>query len=185
MDEAMKLIGERLKGLREILDIEPAELASLCGISEARYLRIERGEADITISNLMKIAQHCGVSADALMFGEEAHMNTYYVTRKGQAQSVERIDNYKYESLTSGFRSPKANAFVVTVKPKPEAKHIYKNSHTGQEFNYILSGTMEVHIGNKVITLHEGDSIYFESTTTHGLKAVGDQPVKFVAVTIE
>jgi len=55
MEEAMKQIGERLRGLREIMDLEVSELAALCGVSEERYLKIERGEADITISNLMKI----------------------------------------------------------------------------------------------------------------------------------
>ena len=185
MEDQLKQIGERLRGLRDVLDIPIEEMAATIDIGVDKYEKIERGEVDITISNLMKIAHHCGVSPDALMFGEEPHMRAYYVTRKGQAQSVERIDNYKYESLTSGFRNPKANAFVVTVKPKPDAKKIYKNTHTGEEFNYVLSGTLEVHIGNKIITLQAGDSIYFESTTQHGLMALGDQPAKFVAVTIE
>jgi quercetin dioxygenase-like cupin family protein len=185
MEEAMKQIGERLRGLREIMDLEVSELANLCGVSEERYLKIERGEADITISNLMKIARRCGVSADVLMFGEEPHMKSYYVTRRGQGLSVERTKAYKYESLTSGFQNRKANAFIVTVEPKPDATKIYKNSHSGQEFNYVLEGTMELHIGEKVIRLGEGDSIYFESTTPHGMKAIGDKPVRFVAVAID
>ena len=128
MEEAMKQIGERLRGLREIVDIEVSELAALCGISEERYLKIERGEADITISNLMKIARRCGISADELMFGEEPRMKSYYVTRRGQGLSVERTKAYKYESLTSGFQNRKANAFIVTVEPKPDATRIYKNT---------------------------------------------------------
>ena len=44
---------------------------------------------------------------------------------------------------------------------------------------------MEVYIGEKVIRLGEGDSIYFESTTPHGMKAIGDKPVRFVAVAID
>ena len=116
MEEAMKQIGERLRGLREIMDLEVSELAALCGVSEERYLKIERGEADITISNLMKIARRCGVSADVLMFGEEPHMKSYYVTRRGQGLSVERTKAYKYESLTSGFQNRKANAFIVAYR---------------------------------------------------------------------
>ena len=75
--------------------------------------------------------------------------------------------------------------FIVTVEPKPEAHTIYKNSHPGQEFNMILEGTMELYIGGKTIVLEEGDSIYFDSTKPHGMKALGDKAVRFLAFTVE
>lgn len=84
MEEAIKQIGERLKGLRDVLDIPAEEVAETCGITLDKYEKIEKGEVDITISNLMKIAKKYGVSADALMFAEEPHMRNYFVTRKGQ-----------------------------------------------------------------------------------------------------
>ena len=77
MEEAIKQIGERLKGLREVLDIPAEEVAETCGVSLDKYLQIENGEVDITISNLMKVAKKYGVSADALMFAEEPHMRSY------------------------------------------------------------------------------------------------------------
>ena len=46
MDEAIKQIGERLKGLREVLNIPAEEVAELCEISLDHYLKIESGEAD-------------------------------------------------------------------------------------------------------------------------------------------
>ena len=84
MNEQLKQIGERLRGLRDALDIEAQEVADLCGITLDKYEQIERGEVDITISNLMKIARQYGVSADALIFDEEPHMRSYSVVRKGQ-----------------------------------------------------------------------------------------------------
>ena len=185
IEEQLKQIGERLRGLRDALDIPAEEVAALCGITVDRYEKIERGEVDITISNLMKIARKYGVSADALMFAEEPHMSSYAVVRKGQGLSVERTKAYKYQSLASGFADRKAEVFIVTVEPKPNAHSIYKNRHPGQEFNMVLKGAMELYIGGKTIVLEEGDSIYFDSTKPHGMRAIGDKAVKFFAFTVE
>ena len=172
MDEQLKQIGERLRGLRDVLDIPVSEMAETIGIDTEKYEKIEAGELDITISNLMKIAHKYGVSTEELIFAESPHMKSYYVTRKGQ-------------SLVGGFVGHKADVFIVTVEPKPGVRTIYKNSHPGQEFNLILEGKMELYIGGKTMILEEGDSIYFDSTKPHGMLAVGDKPVKFLAFTVE
>jgi quercetin dioxygenase-like cupin family protein len=185
MDEQLKQIGERLKGLRDVLDLTAQEVADTVGISLDKYEKIEAGELDITISNLMKIARKYGVSTEELIFAESPHMKSYYVTRKGQGMSIERTKAYKYQSLVGGFVNHKADVFIVTVEPKPEAHTIYKNSHPGQEFNLILEGTMELYIGGKTMVLEEGDSIYFDSTKPHGMKAIGNKAVKFLAFTVE
>ena len=185
MDEQLKQIGERLRGLREVLDIPVSEMAETIGISSEKYEKIESGEMDITISNLMKIAKKYGISTEELIFAESAHMKSYFVVRKGQGMSVERTKAYKYQSLVSGFVDHKADVFIVTVEPKPGARTIYKNTHPGQEFNLILEGSMELYIGGKTIVLEEGDSIYFDSSKPHGMLAVGDKAVKFLAFTIE
>ena len=185
MEEAIKQIGERLKGLRDVLDIPAEEVAETCGIPLEKYMKIESGEVDITISNLMKIAKKYGVSADALMFAEEPHMRSYFVTRKGQGLSVERTKAYKYQSLASDFANRKAEVFIVTVEPKPNVHTVYKNTHPGQEFNMVLEGTMELYINGKTIILEEGDSIYFDSSKPHGMLAKGDKPVRFLAFTVE
>lgn len=185
MDEQLKQIGERLRGLRDVLDIPVSEMAETIGISSEKYEMIEKGEADITISNLMKIAKKYGISTEELIFAESPHMKSYFVVRDGQGVSIERTKAYKYQSLVSGFVGHKADVFIVTVEPKPEAHVVYKNSHAGQEFNLVLEGKMELYIGGKTIVLEEGDSIYFDSTKPHGMLAVGNKPVKFLAFTVE
>ena len=138
MDEQLKQIGERLRGLRDVLDIPVSEMAETIGISADKYEKIEQGEMDITISNLMKIAHKYGVSTEELIFAEAPHMKSYYVTRKGQGMSIERTKAYKYQSLVGGFVGHKADVFIVTVEPKPGAHTVYKNTHPGQEFNMVL-----------------------------------------------
>lgn len=182
MDEAIKQIGERLKGLRDALDIPVEEIAELCGISTDSYIKMEEGNSELSVSTLQKISKHYRIDLDVLLFGEEPHMSTYYLTRKGQGMRVERRKAYEYQSLASGFRGRKADPFIVTVEPKPADAPVEKNSHQGQEFNIVAEGTLELTIGNKVLVLNEGDSIYFDATQPHAMRALNDKPVKFLAI---
>ena len=182
MDEQLKQIGERLRGLRDVLDIEPQEVADLCGITLEHYLQMESGEGELSVANLQKIAKEYGVELNVLLFGEEPHMSSYFLTRKGQGLKVERRKAYNYESLASGFRGRKADPFIVTVEPKPEGTPRECNSHPGQEFNMVLEGSMELNIGEKTLVLNEGDSIYFDATQPHGMRALGDKNVRFFSI---
>ena len=182
MTEDIKQIGQRLKGLRDVLDIEASEVAALCGITTEQYEKMERGESELSVANLQKIAREYQVDLDVLLFGEEPHMSNYFLTRRGQGLSVERRKAYHYESLASGFRGRKAEPFIVTVSPKPDDAPKEMNSHSGQEFNMVLEGTMELTIGSKTLTLNEGDSVYFDATQPHGMRALEGKPVKFLAI---
>lgn len=182
MDEPIKQIGERLKGLREVLDISAEEIAQLCNIDIEDYYKIENGEGDISISNLHTISKRYGIALDVLMFGEEPHMSSYFLTRKDQGMSVERRKAYKYQSLASGFRGRKADPFMVYVEPKPESTVVEQNSHDGQEFDYVTEGRMEITIKNKTLILNVGDSIFFDSSQPHCMRALDGKPVRFLAV---
>ena len=182
MDEPIKQIGERLKGLRDVLDIPAEEIAQLCNISIEEYLKMENGDGDISISKLQTISKRYGIALDVLMFGEEPRMSSYFLTRKDQGMSVERRKAYKYQSLASGFRGRNADPFMVLVEPKPEGSVIEQNSHEGQEFDFVTEGRLELTIKNKTLILNQGDSIYFDSSLPHCMRALDDKAVRFLAV---
>lgn len=184
MTEQFKQIANRLKGLRDALDLAPAEMAKMCNISEEDYCDLESGDKDIPVSILHQISSACGVDLSTLMFGDEPHMSSYFLTRAGQGSAVERTTAYKYQSLASGFRNRKADPFIVTVEPDATEIPVYLNTHTGQEFNFILEGKLLLKIGEKEITLNPGDSIYFDSERPHGMKAMDGKTVRFLAVVI-
>ena len=182
MNEEIKQIAERLKGLRDVLELSVDDVAGVCGISPEKYLELESGSVDISVSVLHKISHSYGVELTTLMFGDEPKMSSYFVTRKGAGISVERTKAYKYQSLAAGFSKRNADPFMVTVHPKPENEPVYQNSHAGQEYNYVISGRMLIQINSKDIILEEGDSIYFNSELPHGMKALDGKEVKFLAI---
>jgi mannose-6-phosphate isomerase-like protein (cupin superfamily) len=182
MNEQIKQIAERLAGLRDALGRTPEEMAKSCNLSTDEYLLLETGTVDISVSVLHQISQANGIALTTLMFGDEPKMSSYFVTRKGTGITVERVKAYKYQSLAAGFANRKADPFIVTVHPKPEEDEIFLNSHPGQEFNMVLSGRMLIRINGKDLILEEGDSIYFNSELPHGMKALDNEKVSFLAV---
>ncbi len=182
MDKEIKQIAERLKGLREVLDIRPEEMADVCEITTEKYLELESGTADISVSTLHRISHKYGIELTTLMFGDEPKMNAYFITRKDKGISVERTKAYKYQSLAAGFSKRKADPFMVTVHPKPENEPVHLNSHSGQEYNFVIKGRMQIRINDKDLILEEGDSIYFNSALPHGMKAMDGGEVQFLAI---
>ena len=182
MNTQIKQIAERLRGLRDALDLTIAQAAEKCSISEADYAKYESGASDIPMSFICEVAQTFGVETSALISGTDPHSLAYFVTRKGTGASVERTKCYKYQSLAHGFRNSKADPFEVTVEPCHQTIHL--NTHSGQEFNLVLEGSMQLHIAGSELVLNEGDSIYFDATKPHGMKALNGKNVRFLAVIV-
>lgn len=182
MQEKIKEIASRVKELREISDISADEMAGRLNVDTGTYKNYEAGEADIPASILYEIANELKVDMSVLLKGEDPRMHVFTVTRKDKGISVERRKEYKYQSLAVNFVHKKAEPFVVKVEPKPEGTKISMNSHPGQEFDFVLEGTLKVVIHNNEIVLEEGDSIFFDSNYPHGMAAVGGKSTKFLAI---
>ena len=172
MCDPIKSIANRLRELREVLELSAQEVAESCHLRVEEYMALESGESDISVNVLQTIARRYGISLDVLMFGEEPKMNAYFITRAGAGVSVERRKAYKYEALASGFRDRKADPFIVTVEPAPADAPMHLNSHEGQEMNYVLEGRLLLSLNGKELVLNVGDSLYFDSSLPHGMKAL-------------
>ena len=182
MCDPIKSIANRLRGLREVLELSAQEVAESCHLRVEEYMALESGESDISVNVLQTIARRYGISLDVLMFGEEPKMNAYFPTRAGPGVSVARRKAYKYEALASGFRDRKADPFIVTVEPAPTDAPMHLNSHEGQEMNYVLEGRLLLSLNGKELVLNVGDSLYFDSSLPHGMKALDGRPVRFLAI---
>ena len=91
MNDQIKQIAERLRGLRDVLELTSEDIARDCDISAEEYQLAETGQYDISVSMLQKIARTYNIALDALMFGEEPKMSSYFVTRAGKGVSIERL----------------------------------------------------------------------------------------------
>ncbi len=182
MKEKMKEIAQRVSELRELSDVNPDEMASYLKIPCETYISYEEGKNDIPASVLYEIAQKLKVDMGLLLTGEETRMHIFTVTRKDNGVRVERRKQYKYENLAEKFIHKKAEPFIVTVKPRIDEGKPNTNSHPGQEFNYIIKGSLKIYIHDNEINLEEGDSIFFDSSYEHAMEALNGKKAKFLAI---
>ncbi|MBF0575809.1 helix-turn-helix domain-containing protein [Dysgonomonas sp. GY617] len=184
MNDELKQIGLRLKGLRDALELTKAEFAASCDIPLEDYIEYEAGKKDFSISLLKKIATQYNVDITTLMFDEEPRMNSYAITRKEKGLAIKRVEEYQYQALATGFANRKADIFIVTVEPKADDTPIHLSKHSGQEFNLVFKGRLLLQINGKDLILEKGDSLYFDPSLPHGMKALDGKPVKFLAVIV-
>lgn len=181
MNEYNKDIGNRIKELRELSDISVQDIAQELNIDAETYTQYETGEVDIPASFIYEIANIFQVDLNLLLTGEETRMTIFDVTRAEKGISIDRRKEYKYKNLCSKFIHKKAETFLVKVDPKENSLPSL-NSHPGQEFNYIIEGSVKIFIHNNEIILNEGDSIFFDSSQEHAMVALNDKPARFIAI---
>jgi transcriptional regulator with XRE-family HTH domain len=184
MNKQIKLIGARIKELREIEGISPESLASELNIESALLSSYESGNADIPVGFLYQVAHRFNIELSALLKGEEPKLHVYTIVRKGKGLNVERRKQYKYENLASNFIQKKIEPFIVSVDPVASNSQLDFNSHPGQEFNYVLDGTLMIVVDGHEIILNAGDSIYFDSGYNHAMKALNNHQARFLAVIV-
>lgn len=112
-------IAERLRGLRDALELTTADMASQCDISEELLAEYESGMRDIPVSFIHRLSSTYGVEMSAIMFGNEPRMNSYYITRAGKGEKAERTGAYSYMDLAAGFQHRVMAPFMVTVSRLP------------------------------------------------------------------
>jgi quercetin dioxygenase-like cupin family protein/DNA-binding XRE family transcriptional regulator len=183
MTEQLKEIGSRLTMLREIMDHSQAQMAEKLMISESEYQQYENGELDFSFSFLYNAANILKVDVLDLLSGESPKLSTYAIVRAGQGFDISRRKAYDYKHLAYTFRNKKAEPFLVTVEPKPKEKPTL-HAHDGQEFNYMITGSMTFYLNDFKTILNPGDSIYFDSSVPHAMQADGETAV-FLAVVMK
>ena len=177
-------VATRIKELREIMGFSVNEMAEKTNVTEERYLAFESGKEDIPFSFIHKCALALKVDMTDLLEGSSAKLSTYTVTRKGQGQETAKEDGIDIANLAPKFKDKLAEPYYVTYEysASQQNKPIHLTTHSGQEFDLVLSGKLKVQVGDHVEVLGEGDSIYYNSSMPHGMIAVEGKACTFVAV---
>ena len=179
-------VAARIRELKEISGFTTAELARMTGFSEGEVGQYETGTVEMPFSFVHKAAIAFGVDMMDLIEGTSPRLSNYTITRHGQGEVVTDIEGIEMRNLAPLFRKRIVEPYLTrySYDPKLQAAPIETVSHPGQEFDYILSGVLRAQIGEHTETLRPGDSIFFDSSTPHGLIAAEGQDCVFLAVVI-
>ncbi len=184
--EQLMEIALRIRELREIMGWTAEEMAIKTGVSAEQYNIFETANADIPFSFIHKCALAFDVELTELLEGRTARLSSYTVTRKGKGQKTAKEDGIDITNLAPKFRDKIAEPYFVRYEysQAQQNKPIHLSTHSGQEFDFILSGSLKVQIGSHTEILHEGDSIYYNSSTPHGMIAIDGEDCVFCAVVL-
>ncbi len=184
MNDQILAVAQRIHELRKIKGTSSKEMAKLTGISHNEYLEFEAGKADFHFTFIYKCSQIFGVDITELMSGSPARLSSYTVTRGGKGKVTVVEDGIEIRNLAPFFRNKLAEPHWVRYSVVPDQELVLA-THSGQEFDYIISGQLKVQVGDNVEILEAGDSIYYNSSTPHGMVAVGETDCVFCAIVIK
>lgn len=179
-------VARRIREMREIDGVSAAEMARKTEVSLDDYLDYESGVKDFPFSFIHKCALVFGIGITDLLEGKSAHLSSYTVTRKGEGQQTAKENGIEIKSLAPLFRKKIAEPYWVKYDydESLQDKPVSLSTHSGQEFDLIMSGRLKVQIGDHIEYLSEGDSIYYNSATPHGMIAVDGRDCLFIAVVL-
>ena len=186
MNNQLMEVAFRIKEMREVCGFSEEEMAAKTDITVEEYLEYEKGTVDFPFSFIHKCAKAFGIGKTDLLEGQSSNLSSYTVTRKGQGKITSKEDGIEINNLAPLFRNKLAEPYLAKYEYREELQNqpIHTITHGGQEFDIVLSGKLKVRVGNHTEVLEEGDSIYYKSSTPHGMIAVDGEDCTFLAVVI-
>ncbi len=179
-------MAARIAELREIEGFSTAEMAAKTGITEQEYIECENGQSNLTFAFIYRCALAFNVDVTDIIEGKSPKLEGYTVTRAGSGQKIEQAHGMTYFNLASSFKNRIAEPLYVVAEysEKAEREDIELTTHEGQECDIVISGTLKVQFGEHSEILHEGDSIYYDSSTPHGMIALDGKDCTFYAIVL-
>ena len=180
----LERIALRIREMRQILGYTTAEMAKMTDLSEETYLSYESGTVDLPFTFMHKCAQVYGIEITDILEGHSAKLSGYTITRKGEGLTTASEDGITIQDMAPLFRQKLATPYWVTYEYSEELQKLPINTvtHAGQEFDLVIKGSMRIRIGDREEVLRTGDSIFFKSSTPHGMIAIDGEDCVFLAM---
>ena len=180
----LQRIAERISEMRRILGYSIEKMAQMTEVSEEAYRLYESGTVDLPFTFIHKCAKAYGIEITDILEGHSAKLTGYTVTRKGEGLVTASEDGIIIQDMAPLFRKKMATPYWVTYKYSEELQNLPINTvtHQGQEFDMVIKGAMRIRIGEREEVLRAGDSVFFKSSTPHGMIAIDGEDCVFLAM---
>ena len=186
MDFKIREVAGRIRDLREVNGFSVEEMAQRTGLSVEEYIAHESGARNLSIAFLYRCTLSLGVDMGDLLEGHSPKLRSYALTRKGDGQRIEEAHHMVGFNLAAGFRNRIALPLYMEISYREGAEYedLELTTHEGQECDIVIRGHMKIQIGSHVEILHAGDTIYYDSSTPHGMTAVNGEDCAFYAIVL-
>ena len=183
-----KIVGEKIKSLRETKEISIAEMAERTGLAEEQINRIENNVDIPSLAPLIKIARALGVRLGTFL-DDQDEMGAVICRKQEETDTTISFSNnamdarthMRYQALAKSKSDRHMEPFIVDIEATNDTDFTL-SSHEGEEFIYVMDGIVEVCHGKKNHIIKAGDTIYYDSIVPHHVHGYEGQAAKILAV---
>jgi transcriptional regulator with XRE-family HTH domain len=179
-------IGKKIRVLRKNAGLVLQDLSDRTGLSKPLLSQIEKEVVSPPIATLLKISKALNVNI-GFFFQDNDPEEKVVLVRRDESKVIDsryfgrEESGYYYEALAYKRSKKYMEPFLVEFKRK-KADRLSYFSHEGEEFFYLLEGTLEFRTENEQYVLNPGDSLYFESSIPHAYRALERKNAKALTV---
>lgn len=171
-------LGPRVRTLRKSLSMTLSEVSKVTGLSISALSKIENDQVSPTFTNLMRLAEGLEIPLSDLValdrdISEVSGVSARMTVSRHSEIKFRATPKYDIGALAADLLHKRMTPLIERVRAGNRDAGDGMISHGGEEFVYVLSGTIEVHTEHyQPVRLEEGDSVYLDSTMAHTYVAV-------------
>jgi len=171
-------IGDKIKGLRLKLGLTQEELADRTELSKGFISQLERDLTSPSIATLTDILEALGTTLAE--FFTEAQPEKVVFTPEDMFEKEEAEAGHTVRWLVPNAQKNQLEPILVSIAPGGATYE--ENPHEGEEFGYVLSGSVQLCIGGKKHRVRKGDSFCFQPSAAHCIKNTGRSEARIIWV---
>ncbi|MFH1687737.1 MAG: XRE family transcriptional regulator [bacterium] len=176
---SMKLeIGHKIKALRLASDLTQEELANRAGLSKGFISQLENDQTSVQIDTLSDMLEALGISLSD--FFSESNVEKV-VFGPDDRVAVDGTGACSFELLIPGSTNNQMDPVLVTLQPGESLEK--RGPHPGEQFGFVLKGTVTVQLGKKVYKVRSKSCFCFESDREHQIRNDNGAPASLLWVT--
>ncbi len=175
-EKKWKTFGQRIRVLREEQGLSLEELAHETGYTPEMLEKIEKDDVVAPVSLVLQLSRTFKTDVSQLDTEEEKK-----ASKRRIKSHKKRVDSYAYTPLTRPGMEKHIRGYLVTIDPETKHKGV-EYHHEGEEFVYVLKGSIIIQVGDNVTKLKEGGSLHFNSALHHKLSNPSQETTELLVV---
>lgn len=169
-------IGDKIKRMRIEKGLTQEELANRCELSKGFISQVENDLTSPSIATLIDILEILGTNLNEF-FSDEREEKVAY-TYDDMFETVNEELKYSLMWLVPNAQKNEMEPIMITLEPN--GRYIEESPHEGEEFGYVLSGTIILHLGDKQFKVKKGESFYYKPKSNHYISNCGKTAAKVI-----
>lgn len=169
-------IGEKIHRLRMEKQLTQEELANRCELSKGFISQLENDLTSPSIATLIDILEILGTNLTD--FFSETKEEKVTFTKNDLFETTNNDLKYSLMWLIPNAQKNAMEPIMITIEP--DGQYIEEEPHEGEEFGYVLSGSINLHLGKKKFKVKKGESFYYKAKVNHYISNAGKSTAKII-----